>query len=59
MAYDDEEFEDYKDLLDNEDNENLDDFDDEYLSSSRKTYAYDDDDYSFDDENDEDSYEMD
>lgn len=33
--------------------------DDDFSRSSQKQYAYDDDDYSFKDEDDEDSYTMD
>lgn len=57
MAYDDEEFQNYDDLLDDEEFE--DDLDGYFSNIHRQNYAYDDDDYSFDDENDEDSYEMD
>lgn len=57
MAYDDEEFQNYDDLLDDEEFE--DDLDGDFSNTHRQNYAYDDDDYSFDDENDEDSYEMD
>lgn len=52
MVYDDEELQNYDDVILD------DDLDDEYASVHRKSYAYDDDDYSFEDENDEDSYEM-
>lgn len=61
MAKYDDDFEGYEDLLDNEDNENLDEFEDldnDYSGFGRKSYAYDDDDYSFDDEDNDDSYEM-
>lgn len=61
MAYDDENLDD--ELLGDELDESLDDdlfddADDEYASPAHKRYAYDDDDYSYEDENDEDSYEM-
>lgn len=55
MAY--EEYQDYDDLLDDENFD--DDLNDDFSSPHRQNYAYDDDDYSFEDENDEDSYEMD
>ena len=54
--YDDDELD---GLLDDEFDESLDELaDDEFASTSHKSYAYDDDDYSFDDDSDDDSYEM-
>ena len=52
MTYDDDEFEDLdENLLDSG-------FEDELENASKTSYNYDEDDYSFDDEDDDNSYEL-